>query len=76
MIIDEYELYALACDADKRDIPEAAAAVFRTLLRRHPESPLAGAATFYLQNGFQLPSAIDSESRARPAPTQGERRED
>ncbi len=55
MAVDEYALFALACEAHEHDIPEAAAAIFRKLLQRHPHSPLAADAIFYLQNGYQLP---------------------
>ena len=72
MIGDEYELYALARGAHRHGIPEAAAAVLRRLLQRHPESPLAAHAIFYLQNGYQFPSADRAQARQPPELTPSE----
>ena len=72
MIGDEFELYALAREAHKQGIPEAAAAVFRRLLQRHPQSPLAAHAMFYLHNGYQFPSANRAQARQPPELTPSE----
>ena len=69
---NEFELYALAREAHKHGIPEAAAAVFRRLLQRHPQSPLAAQAMFYLQNGYQFPSANRAQAQEQPELTPSE----
>jgi hypothetical protein len=55
--IEAQNLHAAACAADARGDVAEALTVYRTLLERHPLSPEAADAVYYMTSGHRRPAA-------------------